>query len=86
MKINQYIVGTGGTELDPYSLGRINEDGTPIIPNPQPEGTMYNMISERTEYGFLECTIDENNVNFKFIVAPYEIPIKKDKKDKKDKQ
>ena len=82
MKINQYIVGTGGTELDPYSIGRINEDGTPIIPNPQPEGTMYNMISERTEYGFLECTIDENNVNFKFIVAPYEIPIKKDKKDK----
>jgi hypothetical protein len=43
------------------------------------------MHNEKTEYGFLECTIDENNVNFKFILAPRsEMPIKKDK-DKKDK-
>jgi len=85
MRINQYIVGTGGTELDPASLGRINEDGPPMVPNMQPEGTEYEMHNEKTEYGFLECTIDENNVNFKFILAPRsEMPIKKDK-DKKDK-
>ena len=36
-----------------------------MIPNLQPEGTEYEMYNEITEYGFLECTIDKNNVNFK---------------------
>ena len=81
MRINQYIVGTGGTELDPASIGR------GMDPKPQPPGTEYEMKNEITEYGFLECTIDENDENkvkFKFIFAPRsEMPKKKDK-GKKD--
>jgi predicted MPP superfamily phosphohydrolase len=74
MTIHQYIVGSGGTELDPaISSSTIEENYTH-------ENIMYYFIEEKREHGVLECTIEENETPiFEFIpitstllpLAPY---------------
>jgi predicted MPP superfamily phosphohydrolase len=74
MTIHQYIVGSGGTELDPaISSSTIKENYTH-------ENIMYYFIEEKREHGVLECTIEENETPiFEFIpitstllpLAPY---------------
>jgi hypothetical protein len=64
MNIQQYIVGTGGTELDPL----------PISPTPcSISNTHYQIIEQNHTCGFLECTIEEEGEpSFNFIVAESE--------------
>ena len=54
MEIKQYIVGTGGTELDPMPLGNIGND-------------VYNGISSIKECGFLACDVTGSEPIFTFI-------------------
>lgn len=69
MNIKQYIVGTGGAELYPY-------DSTLIIPNNEykQDNIKYKMNKDDitnscSEYGFLKCIQNNNNINFEFIKA-----------------
>ena len=63
MMIEQYIVGTGGTVLDPKlpeatQKNYINNEG----------GITYDIVDEQQSHGFLECIIDEKNEpTFQFI-------------------
>ena len=56
MEIKQYIVGTGGTELDPMPLGNIGND-------------IYNGISSIKECGFLACDVTGSEPIFTFITT-----------------
>lgn len=62
MIINQYIVGTGGTELDPD----LPEDALLTISSPN---VKYSVISNKKQCGFLECTLTAQPT-FKFISIP----------------
>lgn len=62
MEINQYIVGTGGTELDeaiPQDINFVSSSET----------IDYQMISSKQECGFLKCELSESDdsVKFEFI-------------------
>ena len=69
MTIQQYIVGSGGTELDPAI------SSTKVDKMDKPDNIMYTFIDEMREHGVLECTIEENETpKFQFIpISP--IPI-----------
>jgi len=62
MEIHQYIVGTGGTELD-------DEISTDLIgTNTGDDLFRYQLLDSKKECGFLECTLTNNNIlNFNFI-------------------
>ena len=54
MEIKQYIVGTGGTELDPMPLGNIGN-------------AIYDGITSIKECGFLACDVTDSEPRFTFI-------------------
>lgn len=54
MEIKQYIVGTGGTELDPMPLGNIGN-------------AIYDGITSIQECGFLACDVTDSEPRFTFI-------------------
>ena len=54
MNIKQYIVGTGGTELDPMPLGNIGN-------------AIYDGITSIQECGFLACDVTDSEPRFTFI-------------------
>ena len=56
MDIKQYIVGTGGTELDPMPLGNIGND-------------IYDGITSIQECGFLACDVTDSEPKFTFITT-----------------
>ena len=63
MRIEQYIVGTGGTVLDP----KLPEATQKNYINNE-EGITYDIVDEQQSHGFLECIIDERNEpTFQFI-------------------
>ena len=63
MRIEQYIVGTGGTVLDP----KLPEATQKNYINNE-EGITYDIVDEQQSHGFLECIIDEKNEpTFQFI-------------------
>lgn len=65
MIIQQYIVGSGGTELD------LAISSSTIEENYKHENIMYYFIEEKREHGVLECTIEENETPiFEFIPIP----------------
>ena len=77
MEIKQYIVGTGGTEIDPdlskagkleHYLKGTNENGS----NDYEDGITYKLESEIPTCGFLECIINEVP-EFQFIPLPLEL-------------
>jgi len=74
MIINQYIVGTGGTELDnPIPLDKIKyANGIPIKYNRQiGDKTMEYMVTDCIQdFGFLECIMSEKP-SFTFIPTSY---------------
>ena len=58
MKINQYIVGSGGTELDPRVPPELVEPDKTYISK---DGSItYIFEDEKREYGFLECIIEKD--------------------------
>jgi predicted phosphodiesterase len=77
MLIKQYTVGTGGADLDPFPFSKSdisNEKRDRLVF--ENNGVTYNldylMIPEELElsgsmYGFLQCTINGDNLLFKFI-------------------
>ena len=56
MNIKQYIVGTGGTELDKLPEGNGND--------------IYTVTQSKKECGFLECDVSGLNPTFEFIPVP----------------
>ena len=80
MNIKQYIVGTGGADLDPYPFDRsslkeneIKRDHV-LLNNSSDMNYMvdYVMTPEQlklssSNYGFLQCSINEDRLSFKFI-------------------
>ena len=64
MELQQYIVGTGGTELDDKLV-----DNTSIEINRtyKERNVIYTFEEEQEECGFLECTITNGEPNFEFI-------------------
>jgi hypothetical protein len=68
MMIQQYIVGSGGTELDPKlnsQLDKIKYDSTDSNHN---TNIRYTFIKEEHKYGFLDCLIERGKApTFKFI-------------------
>ena len=66
MKINQYIVGSGGTELDPRVPPELVEPDKTYISK---DGSItYFFEDEKCEYGFLECIIEKDTApRFKFM-------------------
>lgn len=63
MSIEQYIVGTGGTVLDP----KLPEATQKNYINNE-EGITYDIVDEQQSHGFLECIIDEKKEpTFQFI-------------------
>ena len=63
MRIEQYIVGTGGTVLDP----KLPEATQKNYINNE-EGITYDIVEEQQSHGFLECIIDEKKEpTFQFI-------------------
>ena len=63
MRIEQYIVGTGGTVLDP----KLPEATQKNYINNE-EGITYDIIDEQQSHGFLECIINEKKEpTFQFI-------------------
>ena len=65
MKINQYIVGTGGTELDDDIPKKfINNDDV----HSRDDGVNYTVSECKKTFGFLECTLTpENDPIFNFV-------------------
>jgi len=62
MEIKQYIVGTGGTELDPMPLGNSGND-------------IYNDITSIKECGFLACDVTGSKPIFTFIHVTLAAPL-----------
>jgi len=65
MSVQQYVVGTGGTKLDPNvnfeSLPNNNEDVGSY-------NVKYNMDQSIEEHGFLECSVSSpSNINLNFV-------------------
>ena len=58
MEIQQYIVGTGGTKLDPPLPLEYTETVK------EEDGITYILEDEKAQCGFLECVIDENGPIF----------------------
>ena len=56
MEIKQYIIGTGGTELDPMPLGNIGN-------------AIYDGITSIKECGFLACDVTGSEPRFTFITT-----------------
>jgi predicted MPP superfamily phosphohydrolase len=71
MTIQQYIVGSGGTELDPAISSSTIEE------NYNHENIKYTFLQEKREHGVLECTIEENETPiFEFIpITSISIPL-----------
>ena len=60
MEINQYIVGTGGAELD----DEIPDDWTK---HHEKNGVTYDMKKNQRNFGYLECEYKSSKWNFKFV-------------------
>jgi hypothetical protein len=68
MNIHQYIVGSGGTELDPTVMPITTKEYSSID---EDKTIKYKFLEEIHEHGFLECTIKKNeNPIFEFIPIP----------------
>ena len=66
MEINQYVVGTGGTELDDALPKSIELNSVHI----NKENIKYTMQDYKLQCGFLECVLEDNNDPlFTFISA-----------------
>lgn len=66
MKINQYIVGTGGTELDDDISKELSNN---IKYNRASDNITYEVTENEHDFGFLECLIREGPPIFTFISA-----------------
>lgn len=78
MTIQQYIVGTGGTELD---------EETPNIKfKVTGENMDYEMVECIAECGFLDCKLEDGKMNFKFISIEQIGGNKKTKKRRRNKR
>jgi DNA repair exonuclease SbcCD nuclease subunit len=68
MTIHQYIVGSGGTELDPTVMPITTKE---YSSSDEDKTIKYKFLEEIHEHGFLECTIKKNeNPIFEFIPIP----------------
>jgi hypothetical protein len=79
MKIKQFIVGTGGTELDdavPEDINFVSSSET----------IDYQMISSKQECGILKCEVDDLEPKFEFISIEQKGGRKKTKKRRKGKR
>lgn len=79
MKIKQFIVGTGGTELDdavPEDINFVSSSET----------IDYQMISSKQECGILKCEVDDLEPTFEFISIEQKGGRKKTKKRRKGKR
>jgi len=65
MIIDQYIIGTGGTKLDP-NPSMLLEDNFIETDN---NDIYYNMLLSEEVYGFLDCNIIDGELYFEFINA-----------------
>jgi hypothetical protein len=81
MKIKQYIVGTGGTELDTCA----NERNIGVAINDDPRLT-YTMTKCEERCGFLECINTPDSLSFLFNEVPIEGGRKQSKKSRKQKK
>ena len=63
MKINQYIVGTGGTELDE----KIPDEYINVVHSREKDGVNYTVSECKKTFGFLECTITPQGPKFDFV-------------------
>ena len=79
MEIKQFIVGTGGTELDDAIPNDINF----VLSS---ETIHYNMISSKQECGVLKCEVDGLEPKFEFISTQQTGGRKKTKKKEKKKR
>jgi hypothetical protein len=88
MKIEQHIVGTGGTDLDPLDLAE-GEIEIPHFPENIPIEKV-KIFEHKVRYGFLVCKNEGGTLTMKFDAADFmpvvKIKNKKDKKDKKEKK
>ena len=66
MKINQYIVGTGGTELDDDILKELSTNKKYTRKS---DDTTYEVLENEHDFGFLECIIKDGPPIFTFISA-----------------
>jgi hypothetical protein len=68
-RIHQYIVGTGGTPLDP---GIEDEDVDKMRGKQLSDEIVdYNVEDKNHEFGFLSCTVSpDHTLSFEFIIAP----------------
>jgi hypothetical protein len=61
MEIHQYIVGTGGADLDdeipPEGINKKYENGD----------IAYSLLKTQRNFGYLECENKSSNWNFKFV-------------------
>ena len=64
MEIQQFIVGTGGTELDDKL---VDDTSIEINRTYKERNVIYTFEEEQQECGFLECTITNGQPNFEFI-------------------
>ena len=64
MELQQYIVGTGGTELDDKL---VDDTSIEINRTYKERNVIYTFEKEQQECGFLECTITNGEPNFEFI-------------------
>lgn len=67
MIINQFVIGTGGTELDKSS--KDFPKNTNIIIDKY--NIIYDLIISEEKYGFLNCNINKGNLSFAFIESIY---------------
>ena len=71
-EFTQYVVGTGGTELDTQCLEK-NESFTTF------DNIEYKLEECIESFGYLECTENDTSIDFKFV----ELPPKERKKGRK---
>ena len=81
MNIKQYIVGTGGTELDKCA----NERNIGVAINDDPRLT-YTMTKCEEKCGFLECINTQDSLSFLFNAVPASGGRNKSKKSRKQKK
>lgn len=90
MKIKQFIVGTGGTELDDAvpeeDITVVSSSETSSSETSSSETIDYQMISSKQECGILKCEVDGLEPKFEFISIEQKGGRKKTKKRRKGKR
>jgi hypothetical protein len=84
MKIEQHIVGTGGTDLDRLELEE-REIEIPHFPEIIPIEKV-KIFEHAVQYGFLVCKNKGGTLTMNFDAADFMPAVKKDKKSKKGKK